>query len=68
MALGMVAVLPEHGVDVVCAPVHLTVGHIVPAVVGAEVASELELPLILQDGKPDGARRCPLGEVALHRQ
>jgi hypothetical protein len=46
--LGAVAVLPEHGVDV-GAPVHPTAGQIVPAAIGAEVAGELELSLVLQD-------------------
>jgi hypothetical protein len=60
--------LPEHGVDVACVPVRSTAGHIGLAVVGSEVAGELELPLplVLRDGQLDGARRFPLRKVMLH--
>jgi hypothetical protein len=66
--LGMVAVLPEHGVNVTPPPLCPTARHIVPVVVGVVVAAELELPLILEDREPNSARRHPLGEVALRRR
>jgi hypothetical protein len=66
--LGTVAVLPEHGVDVACVPICPMAGHIVPAVVGAEVAGELELLLVRQYRQQDSSRWCPLREVALHRR
>jgi hypothetical protein len=40
-----VAVIPEHGVDAASPPICPT----------AEVPPELDLPLILEDGEPDGA-------------
>jgi hypothetical protein len=65
MVLGTVTVLSEHDVNVAGPLVRPSAGHIVSAMVGAEVAAQLDLPLSLEDGEPDGARRRPLGEVAL---
>jgi hypothetical protein len=48
--LEAVAVLPEHDVDIAGAPVCPMADHIVPVVVGAEVASELELPVFCRIG------------------
>jgi hypothetical protein len=47
--LRVVAVLPEHGVDVVAPPVRPTASHIVSAMVGAILTGELELPLALKN-------------------
>jgi hypothetical protein len=43
-------------------------GHVVPVVVGAEVALKLELLLVLGDREPDGARRRPLEQIALRQR
>jgi hypothetical protein len=59
MVLRAVAVIPEHGVNVAPPPVRLR---------GVVVAAELELPLVLQNGEPDDARRRPLGEFTLRRR
>jgi hypothetical protein len=58
-------VLSEHGIDIAPPPVCPMARNVVLDVVGAVVAAELELPLVLRDGESDGAHRCALEEVAL---